>query len=161
MDLSKIKKGLFTRQQPGNADPAHAFGSQEQIMAEFQRQQYIPPQEPPRSASERAGAALSSLRNRLARPPRQYDTAAPTYSPDTYDQPAAPDLGWDAAFEPDAAQPEPAPAAPSAQERFEAFRSTVYSSPYPRQAYGSYRKDGTPLFEELSFTAPPRREAPR
>ena len=161
MDLSKIKKGLFTRQQPGNADPAHAFGSQEQIMAEFQRQQYIPPQEPPRSASERAGAALSSLRNRLARPPRQYDTAAPTYSPGTYDQPAAPDLGWAAAFDPDAARQNvsAAPAAPTPQQRFEAFRNTVYDSPIPRRYGQSYGDRPAPMYEEISFGSAPRRDA--
>ena len=146
-----------SRQQNNGADPAHAFGSQAQIMEEFQRQNYVPPESAPRRAAEKAGAVLSSLRERIARPQRTYETDAPVYSAETYDQPAAPDLGWDAAFDPDAAQAEPAP---SAQDRFEAFRSTVYSSPYPRQAYGSYRKDGTPLFEELSFTAPPRREAP-
>lgn len=146
----------FSRQQNNGADPAHAFGSQEQIMAEFQRQSYVPPESAPR----RAGAVLSSLRERMARPQRQYETEAPTYSAETYDQPAAPDLGWDAAFDPDARQEEAPPTAPSAQERFEAFRSTVYASPYPRQAYGSYNRDGSPLFEELSFTASPRREAP-
>ena len=146
----------FSRQQNTGADPAHAFGSQEQIMEEFQRQSYVPPE----SVPHRAAAVLSSLRERIARPQRQYETDAPTYSAETYDQPAAPDLGWDAAFDPDARQAEAAPPAPSAQERFQAFRDTVYSSPYPRQAFGSYRRDGSPLFEELSFTAPPRREAP-
>lgn len=161
MDLSKIKNRLKPRQQPGNTDPAHAFGSQEQIMAEFQRQQYIPPQNPPRSASERAGAALSSLRSRIARPPRQYDTGAPTYSADTYDQPAAPDLGWAAAFDPNAPQKReaPAPAAPTAQQRFEAFRNTVYDSPLPRQYGQPYGNRPAPMYEEISFGAAPRREA--
>ena len=66
---------------------------------------------------------LSSLRERIARPQRQYETDAPTYSAETYDQPAAPDLGWDAAFDPDARQAEAAPPAPSAQERFQAFHA--------------------------------------
>lgn len=147
------------RQQNNGADPAHAFGSQAQIMEEFRRQNYVPPESAARRAAERAGSVLSSLRERIARPQRSYETDAPVYSAETYDQPAAPDMGWEAAFDPDAAQADPAAAAPSAQDRFEAFRNTVYASPYPRQAY-SYRMDGSPLFEELSFTAPPRREAP-
>lgn len=161
MDLSKIKNRFFTRQQPGNTDPAHAFGSQEQIMAEFQRQQYIPPQEPPRSASERAGAALASIKNRLSRPARQYDTGAPTYTADTYDQPAAPDLGWNAAFDPGTArQSQPvSPAAPTAQQRFEAFRNTVYDSPIPRQYAQPYGNRPAPMYEEISFGSAPHREA--
>ena len=114
----------FSRQQNTGADPAHAFGSQEQIMEEFQRQSYVPPE----SVPHRAAAVLSSLRERIARPQRQYETDAPTYSAETYDQPAAPDLGWDAAFDPDARQAEAAPPAPSAQERFQAFPA----SPPPR-----------------------------
>lgn len=148
----------FSRQQNNGADPAHAFGSQEQIMAEFRNQAYVPPEAAPRRT---AGAVLSSLRERLARPPRQYETDAPVYSAETYDQPAAPDLGWDAAFDPGARPAEQAAPAPSAQDRFEAFRNTVYSSPYPRQAFGAYRQDGSPLYEELSFSAPPRRESVR
>ena len=148
------------RQQNNGADPAHAFGSQAQIMEEFRRQNYVPPQNAARRAAEKAGSVLSSLRERISRPQRSYETDAPVYSAETYDQPTAPDMGWEAAFDPGAAQAEPAAAAPSAQDRFEAFRNTVYASPHPRQAYGSYRMDGSPLFEELSFTAPPRRESP-
>ena len=137
----------FSRQQNNGADPAHAFGSQEQIMAEFQRQAYVPPETAPRRTP---GAVLSSLRERFA-PQKQYETDAPVYSSETYDQPAAPDLGWDAAFDPNARTAEQPAPAPSAQDRFEAFRNTVYSSPYPRQAFGAYRSDGSPLYEELSF----------
>ena len=158
-----IKNRLFSRQQPGNADPAHAFGSQEQLMAEFRNQQYVqPPQEAPRTAAEIAGAALASLRDRFVRPAREYDTGAPTYSADTYDQPSAPDLGWAAAFDPGAVRQESpaAPPAPTAQQRFETFRDTVYSSPLPRQYGQPYAGRPAPVYEEISFTAPPRREAP-
>ncbi len=165
MSISDLKNKLFTRQQPGNADPAHAYGSQEQIMAEFQRQEYVQPKAPRRSAADRAGAVLSSLRDRISSPPRQYETNAPVYSADTYQQPAAPDLGWEAAFDPNAAPPrrEAPAAAPTAQERFEAFRNTVYASPVPRQdqqPYGSYPgARPAPVYEEISFSSPARRES--
>ena len=147
MSILNRNSRLFSRQPTPNADPAHAFGSQEQIMAEFQRQEYVPPENAARRAVGKAGEMLSSLRERITRPARTYETDAPVYSADTYAQPAAPDLGWEAAFDPNAPAPE-APA-PSAQDRFEAFRSSVYHSPY-RSA---------PVYEEISFNAPPRRES--
>ena len=123
-------------------------------MEEFRQQEYIPPENVVQRAAGHAGAVLSSIRDRLARPARTYETDAPVYSADTYDQSAAPDLGWEAAFDPNAVPAQPS--APSAQDRFEAFRNTVYDSPY-RQAYG-YRQGPAPMYEEISFSAPPRRE---
>lgn len=149
MSILDLKKRVSSRRQVPNADPAHAFGSQEQIMSEFQRQEYIPPENAARRAVGKASEALSSLRDRISRPARTYETDAPMYSADTYAQPAAPDLGWEAAFDPNAAPP--ASAAPNAQERFDAFRKTVYDSPY--------RQNPAPVYEEISFTAPTRRES--
>ena len=165
MSLATMKK-RFTRQGPGNADPAQAFGSEQQLMAEFQRQEYVQP-------AARPVSVLESIRERLSsRTARPHETDAPVYSADTYSHESAPDLGWEAAFDPDAAPREPAEptAAPSAQDRFEQFRQTVYASPvrpspvYEEISFGaapkrenSYRK---PVYEEITFTAPQPRSAP-
>ena len=169
MSLATLKT-RFTRQQPGNADPAHAFGSEEQLMAEFRRQEYVqPPQRTPN--------VLTGIRERLANlTARPHETDAPVYSAETYSHESAPDLGWEAAFDPEAAARETpmreAHPAPSAAERFEQFRNTVYSSPNgyrpapiyeeisfqsapPRES--SYQK---PVYEEITFTAPQPRPAP-
>ncbi|MBQ7736828.1 MAG: hypothetical protein IJT62_03215 [Oscillospiraceae bacterium] len=132
-------KGLFSRQQPGRADPAMAYGSEaqlseirhQQMKAARQQQMAQARQGAPRPS--RAGAMLSGLRERVTAP-REYD--APTYSADTYGQEAAPDLGWENAFY-DAPQEPTAPAL-SAAERFEAFRNEVYAAPMPRQTQLHY-----------------------
>ena len=138
------RKSRFSRPQPGNADPAHAFGSEEQLMAEFQRQEYVQP-------PQKTGSMLSGIRARLAsRAVRPHETDAPVYSAETYARESAPDLGWEAAFDPEAARdPEPQTSAePSAAERFEQFRQTVYSSPIRP----------SPIYEEISLSASPPRE---
>lgn len=129
MNLGDLKN-RFSRQQPPSADPAHAYGSEAEIMAEFRQQEYAQP-------APQRGGVLSSLRERLAaeRPPRENN--APTYSADTYYQEEAPDLGWEDAFAP----PEETAPAMSAQERFDAFRSEVYSAParqQPRRLHYDY-----------------------
>ena len=150
MNLGTALKSKLVRQQPGNADPAHAYGSEEQLMAEFQRQEYVQPVRRP--------GVLSGIRERLSgSPARSYETDAPVYSADSYSRESAPDLGWEAAFDPEAAArpaqsyettPREAPEAASAAERFEQFRQTVYSSPV-RPA---------PVYEEITFGEQPRRE---
>ena len=150
---------LFTRngKNIGNADPARAFGSEEQLMAEFSRQDFVRPQQ--------KSGVMSGIRERLSSlTARSHETDAPVYSADTYTDENAPDLGWEAAFDPRSAQPSspPAgPAGPSAEERFEQFRSTVYSSPAGRgsgYSFGSYTRPA-PVYEEISFSGTPRRES--
>ena len=108
---------------------------------------------------------MSGIRERLSSlTARSHETDAPVYSADTYTDENAPDLGWEAAFDPGSAQPSspPAgPAGPSAEERFEQFRSTVYSSPAGRgsgYSFGSYTRPA-PVYEEISFSGTPRRES--
>lgn len=157
------------RRAGGNTDPARAFGSEEQLMAEFQRQEYTQPAPKPQSV-------LSGIRERLAGlAARPHQTDAPVYSADTYAQETAPDLGWEAAFDPQAAEarrvqgqaaaPE---GAPSAEERFEAFRRSVYSSPVrPRaeftELYGAPARESAPrtapVYEEISFAPRASRES--
>ena len=145
------------RQQSGNADPAHAFGSEEQLMAEFQRQEYIQPQ--PKNS------VLNGIRSRLANlSVRPHQTDAPVYSAETYSDENAPDLGWEAAFDPQAAQYGSGTETfenPTAQERFEQFRNTVYSSPVrsgSTYSFGSYTRPA-PLYEEISLSGTPVRES--
>ena len=144
-------KNRFSRPRPGNADPARAYGSEEQLMAEFRRQEYVQPA----AQTPRAPGIRERLANLSA---RSYDTDAPVYSSETYSQESAPDLGWEAAFDPDAVRaPAEAPAepAPTAEERFEQFRSAVYASPVRSVPYGSgYRT--APVYEEISFRNTPR-----
>ena len=166
--MSTALKTRRSRQQRGNADPAHAFGSEEQLMSEFQRQEYVQPQPKPRAF----GGIRERLANLTARP---HETDAPVYSAETYQRESAPDLGWEAAFDPEAARQAPpeTPSAPSAEERFEQFRQTVYSSPSryrPAPVYeeislrsappreSSYQK---PVYEEISFGARERRASPQ
>ena len=184
MSFSDLKNRFFPGKTENRADPAHAFGSEEQVMAAFQQQTYVKPQ--PGRAS-----VLTGLRERLSRteaPRRKSD--APVYSADTYSRPSAPDLGWEAAFNPAPADEAP-PAGPdaplpSAEDRFEAFRRTVYSSPaqsvnrqpaYGRTPPAPYsrpapvyeviggpdsaprtRELAKPEYEEISFRPPARRE---
>ena len=161
MNLSDIKN-RFSRQPQNRADPAHAFGSEEQLMEEFMRQNYVPPQ-----PGSRAGAVLSGLRDRLASAVRHPRVDAPVYSADTYAQESAPDLGWEAAFSPQEEPAEPEERTPTAQERFESFRQTVYASPTPRQApgYGAYPQSGyyqapggAPVYEEIRLRGNARRD---
>ena len=51
---------LFTRngKNTGNADPARAFGSEEQLMAEFSRQDFVRPQQ--------KSGVMSGIRERLS-----------------------------------------------------------------------------------------------
>lgn len=143
MSLATTMKNRLKRPAPGNVDPAHAFGSEEQLMAEFQRQEYVQPQ--PKSS------VLTGLRDRLSTlTARPHATDAPVYSADTYGHENAPDLGWEAAFDPEAAaRAAEEPVAPSAAERFEQFRHTVYSS----------NVRPAPLYEEISFSSAPKRES--
>ena len=126
-------------------------------MAEFSRQDFVRPQQ--------KSGVMSGIRERLSSlTARSHETDAPVYSADTYTDENAPDLGWEAAFDPGSAQPSspPAgPAGPSAEERFEQFRSTVYSSPAGRgsgYSFGSYTRPA-PVYEEISFSGTPRRES--
>ena len=147
---------LFTRKGKniGSADPARAYGSEEQLMAEFSRQEFVRPQ-------QRTGV-ISGIRERLSSlTARPHETDAPVYSAETYTDENAPDLGWEAAFDPENAQPSsPADSAvPSAEERFERFRSTVYSSPARTgsgYSFGSYTRPA-PVYEEISFSGAARR----
>lgn len=150
---------LFTRngKNTGNADPARAFGSEEQLMAEFSRQDFVRPQQ--------KSGVMSGIRERLSSlTARSHETDAPVYSADTYSDENAPDLGWEAAFDPGSAQPSSppsGPSGPSAEERFEQFRSTVYSSPArggTGYSFGSYTRPA-PVYEEISFSGTPRRES--
>ena len=146
---------LFTRnaKNTGSADPARAFGSEEQLMAEFSRQEFVRPQQRNR--------VISGIRERLSSlTARPHETDAPVYSAETYADENAPDLGWEAAFDPESAQPSsPAgPEGPSPEERFERFRSTVYSSPARTgsgYSFGSYTRPA-PVYEELTFSGPAR-----
>jgi len=141
---------------PASADPARAFGSEEQTMEEIRRQNFVPP--PPRqpSALERAESLRERLRQLRANapetPPRP---EAPVYSAETYAQEAAPDLGWESAFAPQSAQ---APKTPTAGERFEAFRQTVYSVPNYNSAqysgYNDYPPYGGPGGYGEAYAAP-------
>ena len=150
---------LFTRngKNTGNADPARAFGSEEQLMAEFSRQDFVRPQQ--------KSGVMSGIRERLSSlTARSHETDAPVYSADTYTDENAPDLGWEAAFDPGSAQPSSPPAGPAgprAEERLEQFRSTVSSSPAGRgsgHSSGSYTRPA-PVYEEISFSGTPRRES--
>ena len=79
---------LFTRngKNTGNADPARAFGSEEQLMAEFSRQDFVRPQQ--------KSGVMSGIRERLSSlTARSHETDAPVYSADTYSDENAPDLG--------------------------------------------------------------------
>ena len=150
------RSGNQARQQTGNADPAHAFGSEEQLMAEFRRQEYVQPQQ--------KNNVLTGIRARLANlTVRPHQTDAPVYSAETFTDDNAPDLGWEAAFDPESAQRSPMPETPeqpTAQERFEQFRSTVYSSPVrsgSTYSFGSYTRPA-PVYEEISFSGTPGRE---
>lgn len=159
MQLRDIKN-RFSR-QPDRADPARAFGSEQQLMEEFRRQNYVPPQ-----PATRAGRVLSGLKERIAAA-RQPLPEAPVYSAETYGQESAPDLGWEAAFAPretPEAPPREAPK-PSAGERFEAFRRTVYATPQQPQTsnYGAfppgayYRQAPAPVYQEIRLQSGPRR----
>jgi len=183
MSLSDLKSRFFPGKTANRADPAHAFGSEEQVMAAFAQQNYVKPQ--PGRAS-----VLAGLRERLGRSQRTYSTDAPVYSADTYAQPSAPDLGWEAAFEaPAEPQPVSDESMPTAEQRFEAFRQTVYASPvrptYAPPSYSGYdapaysasgrpapvyevigapsapsqpRELAKPIYEEISFRPPAPRE---
>lgn len=153
MSLSDLKKRFMPGKKDNGADPAHAFGSEEQVMAAFSQQNYTQPQ--PREKT----SVLSGLRQRLSRPREPRENNAPVYSADTYAQPSAPDLGWEAAFDPNGAprpgaQQAAAPAL-SAEERFRAFQDTVYASParpgyYGGQsAYGYAPSRSAPVYEEI------------
>ena len=151
------RNGRQNRQQSWNADPAHAFGSEEQLMAEFRRQEYIQPQ--PKNN------VLTGIRSRLANlTVRPHQTDAPVYSAETYTDENAPDLGWEAAFDPQAVQYDSVSEtseAPTAQERFEQFRNTVYSSPVrsgSAYSFGSYTRPA-PVYEEISLSGAPVRES--
>ena len=161
MNLTDLKGRFFPGKPDNSADPAHAFGSEEQVMAAFSQQTYTPPQPRPRSS------ILSGLRQRLNRSEQPRQSSAPVYSVQTYSQPAAPDLGWEAAFNP---RPEPQPAEPqtplSPEEQFRAFRDTVYSSP-ARPSYGNtapYNYPSSsrpaPIYEEIGGSAPGYYAAP-
>lgn len=145
-----------SRKQSGNTDPAHAFGSEAQLMEEFRRQEYIQP--------SRKDSVLSGIRDRLsAFAARPHETDAPVYSADTYSDDNAPDLGWEAAFDPEASRriPQPDTSGPSGtQDSFERFRNTVYSSPVrsgSSYSFGSYTHPA-PVYEEISVSGPSRRE---
>lgn len=151
-------KNRFSR-QADRADPARAFGSEQQLMEEFQRQNYIPPQ-----PATRAGRMLSSLKERVAA--RQPLPEAPVYSAETYNRESAPDLGWDAAFSPrEDVPPQPERHTPTPGERFEAFRREVYAVPRqpPPPNYGAfppgayYRQAPAPVYQEISLRSGPRR----
>ena len=147
---------LFTRngKNSGNTDPARAFGSEEQLMAEFSRQDFVRPQQ--------KSGVISGIRERLSSlTTRTYETDAPVYSAETYSDDNAPDLGWEAAFDPESTQPPSRPAVPNAEERFEQFRNTVYSPPARRESGyspGSFSRPA-PVYEEISFSGTPRRES--
>ncbi|MBR6208130.1 MAG: hypothetical protein IKQ69_03950 [Oscillospiraceae bacterium] len=93
------------------ADPAQAFGAEEQTMEEIRRQTFVPPEKKGPGLAQRAGAALSSLRTRIVgeepaeegfddyAPPQQTPAEeAPVYSARNYQSEDAPDLGWENPF---------------------------------------------------------------
>ncbi len=165
--MSISLKNRAARRAVGNTDPAHAFGSEEQLMAEFQRQEYTQPA--PRPAS-----VLTGIRQRLSGlTARPHQTDAPVYSADTYAQETAPDLGWEAAFDPEAAavRQEALDAArqqraATAEERYESFRRSVYSTPIrPRAEYTDLTAAAAaravrpaPVYEEITLGAREPRE---
>ena len=161
MNLNDLKSRFFPGKTDNGADPAHAFGSEEQVMAAFARQTYTPPQPKPRTS------ILSGLRQRLSRSEQPRQNNAPVYSARTYAQPSAPDLGWEAAFSPKLDPQPPEPQAPlSPEEQFRAFRDTVYASP-ARPVYGNVSPYGyastsrpAPIYEEIGGGAPAYYTAP-
>ena len=123
---------LFTRngKNTGNADPARAFGSEEQLMAEFSRQDFVRPQQ--------KSGVMSGIRERLSSlTARSHETDAPVYSADTYTDENAPDLGWEQFRSTVYSSP--------------AGRGSGYS-------FGSYTRPA-PVYEEISFSGTPRRES--
>ena len=124
MSLVDTIRGRRNRPDPG-VDPAYAFGAEEQTMEEIRRQNFVPPERKGPGMAARAGAVLSSLRQKIAGdedpdfdgfgstyedPPAQPREEAPVYSAQTYDQPAAPDMGWENPF----TSPSPAKSKPKA-----------------------------------------------
>ena len=157
MSLTDLKNRFAPAKKENRADPAHAFGSEEQVMAAFAQQTYTQPQPKER------GSMLAGLRQRLNRPRQSRQNSAPVYTSQTYSQPSAPDLGWEAAFDPRQAPPaagsaENAPAM-TAEERFRAFRDTVYASPaQPSFSGTAYRP--APVYEEIGGGSPAAYTAP-
>ncbi|MBQ3277396.1 MAG: hypothetical protein IJH47_10170, partial [Oscillospiraceae bacterium] len=127
MSLADTIRGRRNRIDPG-VDPAYAFGAEEQVMDEIRRQTFVPPERKGPGVAARAGAALNSLRQKISggddpafdgfgeeypeeQPVPRQD--APVYSAETYDQPAAPDMGWANPFtSPAPAKNKPQAAAP-------------------------------------------------
>ncbi len=154
MSLADTIRTRRNRPDPG-VDPAFAFGAEEQTMEEIRRQTFVPPERRGPGVAARAGAALSSLRQKIAgdedpafegygaepettAPPR---AEAPVYSAETYDQPAAPDMGWENPFSPNAAR-SGAKVSPSRQSRSGGTRTRTASSSYAPPAYDGYYESG-------------------
>ena len=152
MSLADTIRGRRNRPDPG-VDPAFAFGAEEQTMEEIRRQNFVPPERKGPGVAARAGAMLSSLRQKIAgdedpafdgfgtapepeAPPR---AEAPVYSSEIYDQPAAPDMGWENPFSPNAPR-SGAKAAPSRQSRNSGSRTRTAPPTYapPANAAPAY-----------------------
>ena len=154
MSLADTRRGRRNRIDPG-VDPAYAFGAEEQVMDEIRRQNFVPPERKGPGVAARAGAALNSLRQKLSggddpafdgfgedyreEPPRPRQEA-PTYSAETYDQPAAPDMGWENPFTSPAPKKSKPKASPPRQTR--PVREQAAPPPVYEDYYGGYYAQG-------------------
>ena len=134
------------------ADPAQAFGAEEQTMEEIRRQTFVPPEKKGPGIAQRAGAALSSLRTRIvgeeeaeddfgdSAPTRQVPVEeAPVYSARSYQSEDAPDLGWENPFtEPSPGRKSDGYGQSQRQRRYDHSSQQPYYPPYTEpQGYNS------------------------
>lgn len=172
MSLVDAFRGRRNRPDPA-VDPAFAFGAEEQTMEEIRRQTFVPPERKGPGMAARAGAVLSSLRQKIAggddpdfdgfgntyeEPPAQPREEAPVYSAQTYDQPAAPDMGWENPFtspsksKPKATRPrQPRPVYEPVQSQ-PAYDAPPYDDLYGQGGY--YAADPGP--DPYAYAPPPQ-----
>lgn len=138
MKLTDLKNRLAGKSS--TADPARAFGAEQQTMEEIRRQTFQRPSPKPAApnVAQVAGAVLSDLKSRLSASPAQPEhweyeppvPEAPTYVDNTY----TPEPGWQNPFY----APTPSGRAPSMNyapqpEYYPPYQSSPYSQPMYEQ----------------------------